>query len=300
MSQDKRRPRRTRGAAREQREAERRAADRKQSLDSAMSATRGRVNNQRVDTTSQHTGEVMIEGRTAAAFIVVGAVVASVAGGLAVTAGTPVGGNGWGVWGLVLGFVAILFAGLTVNAWSHSNTKGKVASVCLAGVIIASFAIGSTSQVIVDGHPVRSGSVADKSSRLSNELVSDMLTLEDNGALLGLPTEQGRGILGLYEEAAVQSSEIAAKWNPALRGSAPLPGFVAVFSLINQAADLQAQTLRAYAIQIQEPSSTRAGEIDRAKAKIAQLLAGPQGAVAQLSSTVKPIGIDIATEGGQS
>lgn len=287
---------RNKSQAREERAAQRRAVERRRSMDKAM-ATASSAPSQSLGGNG-HLGrqDVQVGHRTAAALTTIGGGLSAVCAGMAMTVGTPVVGGGWSLWGLALGLGSILFGGLAMNAWRHANLSGRLLAVFAAAVVLSSFALGSLNPVIVDGHPVRSGSAADRSSRLSNELISDMLTLEDNGALLALPAEQGRGILGLYEQAAIQSSEIAAKWNPAVRSKAPLPGFTMVFSLVNQAADLQAQTLRAYAIQIQEPSATRATEIDRARSRIAELLAGPGGAVRQLSSTVEPIGIEIQTQ----
>lgn len=178
------------------------------------------------------------------------------------------------------------------------TTSARVVAIVVTLVTFTSYAAGSLTQIVVDGQVQLRGSVGDRTYRLAKEVLSDMLILEENQRLLELPPEQARGVFELYAEAAAQSSGIAARWNPATAGDVPLPGFVTVFEKLNEAADLQARTLLAYADDLQQPDTARQQRIVQTRARISDLLTGEQGAVSELGSTIAPLGITLTVENG--
>ena len=158
--------------------------------------------------------------------------------------------------------------------------------------------VGSTSQVVVGGTVQLKGSVGDRSQRLAVALLNDMLILEGNQKLLNLPAEQARGVFDHYAEASAQSADIAPKWNPVVAKDVPLPGFVQVLSQVNEAADLQARALVAYADDLQQPDPARYQQVVAMRERVIALLAGESGAAALLDTTVAPLGIKLKIEGG--
>ena len=228
-----------------------------------------------------------------ASSVVVGffGIVATCSMGVALVSGTPLAGGGWSAWAGLPLIAGLISGALMLGSWNRATIRGRVIAGAVCLVLAASFAVGLATQISLEGKPVLTGSTVDRSSRMATELLSDMLTLEDNQKLMDLAPEQGRGVLALYEEAAKQSSGIAQKWNPIVRKEVPLPGFTEVLTLVNRAADLQAGVLMAYRDQLNQADASRLEQIQLAKTEIMDLLAGPSGAAAKLSSTVAPVGI---------
>ena len=299
MSKDQRRK------EREEREALRRADDRRRALDAKLGRN-GYVSDlsgfppaaTATPNGSVPVGEPVEDHTYHPVPTVLLAITASVSIGLAVIGGTPVLGGGWDLVGAAPVLPALATGWFLYPRIALGSLAVRMVSAVVTVGIASAFILGATTQASVDGRPVRSGSVEDRSSRLATELLADLLTVEDNQRLLDLAPEQGRGVLGLYEQAAEQSAFIASKWNPVIRKDAPLPGFVEVFSLINQAGDLQARTLIAYRDDLNQPDAARQQQIAQSRQTIMGLLAGPNGAAAKLAATVAPIGITLT--GGAS
>jgi len=234
-----------------------------------------------------------------ASLVVVTGVVLTVLGVLfAVSGGTPVFSGSWEPAQFGWLVLPVVGAVAVIRSWSRVTTRTKVAAVALAVVTFTSFTTGSLTQIVVDGQVQLRGSVGDRTYRLAKAVLADMLVLEENQRLLELPSEQARGVFDLYAQAAAQSGGIAARWNPAIAGEVPLPGFVSVFDKLNKAADLQAQALLLYADDLQQPDPARLQRVVAARTRISELLTGDEGAVKELGSTIAPLGISLTVENG--
>lgn len=221
------------------------------------------------------------------------AIACSVGISLAALSGLPVTGHSWSIAGFIPLIAGVAGGYVLVRAWFSSPVASRVlaASMLLLAPIAA--VAGATSQVTVAGKPVLHGSAADRSSRLAASILSDLYTLEDNQKLLNIPDEQARGLSSVLTAAVTQDSEIAARWNPATAKDLPLPGFNAVFDIVNRTADLQARTISLRIADLQQADSARQQAISDQRDQIMFLLTGDAGAAALLARTVAPLGIKL-------
>jgi hypothetical protein len=237
--------------------------------------------------------------KMASAWLLVFGMIISVSGLLFTVSGaTPVFTDNWRPINFSWLLLSISGLFLIYHNWSLTTTRAKVAVCILGTIILSSFIAGSYSQIVIDGEVQLRGSVGDKSYRLAKQIMVDIVILDENRKLLDLPAEQARGVFDLYLQAAEQSGAIAARWNPATKEEAPLPGFISIFDKLNESADLLAQALLLYSEDLQQSDTARLQKIIATNARVNEILFGINGAVSDLSSTIAPLGIGLTVENG--
>ena len=193
----------------------------------------------------------------------------------------------------------VLLVDFFVVKYMYNKYSGILVSIVIGVMLpLIVFGTGIANQNKIGDKPLLVNSQSDKSFMLANELLSDLLTMEDNEKLLSLPYPQARGISQLYIEAANQSAYISKKWNPVTNQNPPLPGFILVFQKVNRAADIQAHNLNLYYNLLQQSDSKTEALIKSYDAEYTTLIYGDDGAVKLLVKTVKPIGIDLKVNNG--
>lgn len=233
-----------------------------------------------------------VSGLAAAQFFAC-ALVAALCVVLSVTTTTPLLTGNWDYRGL--GFLLLAGAATAgaVQAWPAASGKSRFVTAFTVFLMVVSSGAGLVAPVVVDGRLQLHGSTAYRAERMAFDMLADMRVVEENQALLNLPAEQARGVASLFEAAAQQDASIAARWNPAIIGEVPLPGFVEVARLLNQAADLQASALLAARSNLEQFDPQREQQVLQSGQRVIELLTGPQGAAAALGRTVAPLGIEL-------
>jgi hypothetical protein len=191
---------------------------------------------------------------------------------------------------LITGILVILLCSLAFIG-RYKNGKVLLSLSLTASCLV--FGIGAFNQNKINNKPVLINTTQDRSYKLANQLLTDLLTLEDNQKLLGVSKSQGRGISSLYIQAAKQSEDISKKWNPLVNGNPPLPGFIEVFTKINKAADLQSQELTIYYNLLQQSDAKSEQQLVLMENEYSELVYSNSGAIVKLVSTVKPLGIKL-------
>ena len=217
---------------------------------------------------------------------------------LAALSGLPIVGHGWSVGGLIPLAIAVGVAFSLRRNREYISYPVKVTAVLSALVITSVTLLGVHNQVYIEDQPVLRNSNAEKSVRLADRIVADLIVIEQNQKLLNLPAEQARGLGDLYKAAVDQDLKIAARWNPAVATDVPLPGFVDVFRLVNQVSDLQARALGEVQDDLLQPDPARQQRISEMRSTIIELLTGPEGAAVTLARTVAPLGIELSVGTG--
>lgn len=194
----------------------------------------------------------------------------------------------------LLVFIGLL--SLSVIGFVHFNFKKyKKGLLILLWVGFAfvglAMLVGKTSTTFIQNKPVLVNSTADKTYKLANGVLSDLLTLEDNQKLLRLSLSEARGVPDLYIKASKQSAYISKKWNPALAKNLPAPGLMEVYVKINKAADQQSEALALFYNLLQQQDSNSLEKLKLLEASYMELMYGSDGAVNSLKKAVSPFGI---------
>jgi hypothetical protein len=217
------------------------------------------------------------------------------------TAGLPVFSGQWSPVWLVAGLV--LAAGCLLGAraaWQRAPQAraARVTGLAIAGTLLAVFAVGTATQVVVDGTPQLVGTQGEQTSRTGDRILVDAATLRDNQKLLRLPVEQASTLLTVFDEAVAQSTSIAARWNPATAGELPTPSLLAAYAALNTAASRQAEALAAQKQNLLSPDEKlAAGVAARYRDVESALGTGPGSILAMVDAAYREAGFTGVPDG---
>jgi hypothetical protein len=172
-----------------------------------------------------------------AVFLIAAMVTAAVA--------TPALGGGWDGWLLVAGAGVCASAG-TAAAFVSRQVRLRERRVAAATVAVLAvlYLWGATTQVVIDGRPHLHTSETAQAWRLSQQLLGDMSRMAELDVLLSYDLVAARSNLRRYDPAAVELSQIAARWATTEISTVPDDRFIPVMRHLATSADFGAQAMR--------------------------------------------------------
>lgn len=219
--------------------------------------------------------------RSGAAGVLAWPVVAAVSLVVAGLFTLPLFGNAWHWQGLLvlpLTLLALLYA---FTAWRSGTgpTWARVSGWAIASLILASFAAGAVTQIVVDGQPALAGTTLEVTYRQTGDIQQWTEVLRAQESLLELPPEQVRTLGPEYEKASAQALDIATQANPALEQSLPVPALYEAYQRVTRAGAVQSEGLDALRAYAKTPEPTLLVTVTRAKADLVVLLGTGPGSI---------------------